>query len=233
VTTSAAEFAGFGEDTIEFFEGLTADNSREYWQQHRGMYDDSIAGPMSALADSLTAEFGPPKIFRMHRDLRFSPDRRPYHEYARMGVRPPRPAGRRSAGVLFLSLSGDGLYLAAGYYDPARDQLEKFRRLQDDPAQVGDLDRTLERLAAAGLPLGDGRPLKTAPRGWPRDHPRIEFLRHTTLTVGARHPPAPWLSTAECLTVVTEAWRSADTWNRWLDSHVGPSRQPPPSRRGQ
>lgn len=88
MTIPAAEFAGFGEDAIEFFEGPTADNSREYWRQHRGTYDDSIAGPMSALADSLTAEFGRRKIFRMHRDLRFSQDRRPSHEYARMGVRP-------------------------------------------------------------------------------------------------------------------------------------------------
>ncbi len=219
-------FTGFGADAVDFFDGLTADNSRAYWQSHRRTYDDSIAGPMQALADALTPEFGLPKIFRPHRDLRFSPDKRPYHEYTRMGVRPLRATGQPGDGVLFLSLSADGLFLAAGYYEPARDQLERFRTIQDDPGEMRDLDGTLERLASAGFPLDEGRPVKTAPRGWRRDHPRIEFLRRTSLIVSASHAPAPWLATRECLTVIAEGWRTADSWNVWLDSHIGPSLDP-------
>ncbi len=206
-------FHGFGEQALFFYEGLTADNSRTYWQRHKDVYERDVLGPFRALGDELADEFGEAKIFRPHRDVRFSADKRPYKENAGMVV--------QDGAALYVGLSVEGLFIAAGYYQPSRDQLERFRRLQDEPAVTAHLDRLLDGLAARGYPLGEGDPLRTAPRGWSRDHPRIDMLRLRRLTVGALHEPGPWLHTPECLDLVRDGWRVGREWNTWLDEHVG------------
>ena len=65
--------------------------------------------------------------------------------------------------------------------------------------------------------------LKTAPRGYPRDHPRIELLRLKGL-VGTRHwDPARWMQTKAVVKRVRDTWDEAAPMNAWLDAHVGPS----------
>jgi uncharacterized protein (TIGR02453 family) len=214
-------FEGFGERALDFYEGLAADNSRSYWQDNQDVYREHVAGPLQALAAELAVEFGEPKIFRPYRDLRFSADKRPYQEHASMSV------SRDDGGGLYLALSADGLLLAGGYYRPSRDQLERFRQLQDDPEMVADLDAELAALAERRYPLEEHGMLKGAPRGWARDHPRIELLRRTRLVVGARHEPAEWLHTPACLGVLREGWRVAQTWNAWLRANVGPPTEEP------
>ena len=213
-TRGAAQFTGFGPDALAFYEGLSVDNSRAYWQAHKDVYERDVAGPLHALAEDLAGEFGEAKIFRPYRDVRFSPDKRPYKEGAAMAV--------QEGGALYLSLSLEGLMVAAGIYQPSRDQLERYRALQDDPAVTSGLDRLLARLAKRGYPLGEGDPLRTAPRGWSREHPRIDHLRRRSLTVGAMHEPSPWLHTPECLDRVRDGWRAGRDWNSWLTEHVGP-----------
>ncbi len=79
-------FHGFGERALFFYEGLTADNSRTYWQRHKDVYERDVLGPLRALGDELADEFGETKIFRPQRDVRFSADKRPYKENAGMVV---------------------------------------------------------------------------------------------------------------------------------------------------
>jgi hypothetical protein len=67
-------FQGIPIRALEFYEGLEADNSRTYWTRHRAVYDDCVRAPLQAIADTLEAEFGTPKLFRPHRDVRFSAD---------------------------------------------------------------------------------------------------------------------------------------------------------------
>lgn len=212
-------FAGFGDDALDFYEGLSADNSRTYWQTRQDVYRRAVAEPLSALAADLSPEFGAVKVFRPYRDLRFSKDKRPYQEHASIATGPGHDGD--AVGGLYLSLSLDGLMIAGGYYRPARDQLERFRRLQDDATLAADLDATLAELRAQGYPLSEGEPLKSAPRGWPRDHARIDLIRRTSLIVSRKHEPGPWLFDARCLDVITHGWRTARGWNDWLDRHVG------------
>ena len=208
-----AGFRGFGPDALTFYEGLAVDNSKAYWQAHKDVYERDVAGPLRALAEELEDEFGPAKVFRPYRDVRFSADKRPYKENAALVV--------EERGALYVSLSLEGLFVAAGYYQPSRDQLERFRALQDDEKVTADLDRLLSRLARRGYPLGEGDPVRTAPRGYRQDHPRIEFLRRRSLTVSALHEPAEWLHTRECLDVVRNGWRTCRERNTWLHDHVG------------
>ncbi len=109
----------------------------------------------------------------------------------------------------------------------ASDQLVRFRDAVDDNRAGRALERALADVRNEGFQVS-GQALKTAPRGFARDHPRVELLRHKGVTVGRSYPPARWLSTRACLTRITDVWSAAATVNRWLNRHVGPSTEPPP-----
>ncbi len=214
--TDDGRFDGFGAGILEFYEGLAADNSKSYWAAHKPFYDSGVARPLRLLADELEPEFGEVKVMRPHRDIRFAADKSPYKVNASLAV-------WDRGNAYYLEVSARGVLVAGGMYEPARDQLTRFRQLQDEPLVAADLDRRLEQLTAAGYPLGDSESLVTAPRGWSADHPRIDLLRRKRLEVGRVHPPGPWLTSRDFLDVVTDGWRVVGTWNAWLARHVGPA----------
>src|SRR5206468_5384072 len=104
--------------------------------------------------------------------------------------------GYGAAGGYYVELSLDGLLVAAGLHQPASDQLDRYRRAIDDGRRAGGFERAVEHAQAAGLKLAPPQ-LKTAPRGYPTDHPRIRFLRLRELTVSRRHALEPWLHAPE------------------------------------
>ena len=74
-------FAGIPLRACEFYAGLEADNSRAYWTAHKATYERDVKGPLTALAELAAPEFGEPKLFRPHRDVRFSADKSPYKDH--------------------------------------------------------------------------------------------------------------------------------------------------------
>ncbi len=121
VTAPAEAFAGFGEGAVEFYDGLLADNSKAYWTDHRAVYEQDVLEPMRALLATLEPEFGPGKIFRPYRDVRFSRDKTPY-----------KTACGASVGPFYVQVSADGLLVAGGGYRWAPDQIARFRTAVDD-----------------------------------------------------------------------------------------------------
>src|SRR5258708_35624192 len=71
-------FRGWPEECQRFFIGLEFDNSKKYFDAHRTVYEEAVRGPMVALIESLEPEYGPGKVFRPNRDVRFSKDKSPY-----------------------------------------------------------------------------------------------------------------------------------------------------------
>jgi uncharacterized protein (DUF2461 family) len=118
--------------------------------------------------------------------------------------------------------SADGLTAALGYYLMTAAQLERYRRAVDDETAGARLAGLVERLRGEGLRVGGGQALKTAPRGYPGDHPRIELLRVKGLICWRQWPVAPWLGTAEAGDRVAGFLRTAAPLHHWLDRQVGP-----------
>jgi uncharacterized protein (DUF2461 family) len=71
-------FTGWPAGTVEFFSGLQADNTKAYWTAHKAVYEESVREPMAELLGELSGEFGPGRIARPYRDVRFRPDKSPY-----------------------------------------------------------------------------------------------------------------------------------------------------------
>ncbi len=218
-----SEFEGFQPGVQRWFQGLEVDNSREYFTSHRDVYDRLVRGQMEALLNELSQHFGGElKMFRQNRDIRFSRDKSPYKTNT-YGVL--YGASLASQG-LYASISADGLVAGSGYHMMARDQLERYRDAVADDTHGAELASLVGEAGQAGLELW-GQSLATAPRGYPRDHPRIELLRRKSLTLGARLEFGHGIDRERGLRFVAETWRGAGPVTGWLDRHVGASTAPP------
>lgn len=207
-------FAGFGEAAVEFYDGLVADNSRAYWTDHKAVYERDVRAPMLALLAACEPEFGPGKIFRPHRDVRFSNDKTPYKTHCGATV-----------GGLYVQVGGDGLMVAGGHYRMAPDQVARYRAAVDDERRGRDLAARIAAVSTEGVSVA-GEQLKTRPRGVDPDHPRLDLLRHKSLYGWRGWPPDDVLHEPACRERVVATWRSLRPLTEWLDDHVGSSDQP-------
>jgi uncharacterized protein (TIGR02453 family) len=220
-------FHGFPPETFEWFAGLEEDNSKVYFTATRERYEAAVRGALEALLDELGAQFGgSARVFRQQRDLRFTSDKTPYKSRT-YGVL--AGVDHASAG-LYAELSSRGLYAGSGYHRLARDQLARFRAAVADEASGRMLADAVAVAREAGLDVV-GASLSGVPRGFPRDHPRIELLRHTALIAGLRVPGRGGITRAAALGHVAGAWRAARPLTAWLEAQVGPSGDPDPGPR--
>jgi len=205
-------FSGWPAEAVKFFSGLAADNTKPYWTAHKAVYEASVREPMAELLGELSGEFGPGRIARPYRDVRFRADKSPYKTeiYAILD---------RGGYVRF---GADGLTAAVGYHLMSAAQLERYRHAVDDEVDGARLAQTVARLRDEGLEVGGAQALKSAPRGYRTDHPRIELLRYKGLICWRDWPVGPWLHTGQAKDRVAGFLRTAAPVQRWLDDKVGP-----------
>ena len=217
-------FRGWSDAALDFYRDLEQDNSRAFWLARKDVYEREVKAPFDALGELVADEFGPLRVFRPHRDVRFSRDKAPYKTRCYAAT---EGEGGES---YYVEIAATGLTLASGYWMMANDQLDRYRSAVDDDEAGPALERIFADLAARKL-TNEAPGLKTAPRGYPRDHPRVELLRHKSVAVMRRFPPAGWLGTPAAFDRIVEVWRAARPMNAWLAEHVGPSTAPPADRR--
>ena len=208
-------FSGWSPEAVEFFKGLEADNTKAYWDSHKAFYETSVREPMAALLDELSGEFGPGRIVRPYRDMRFRAGKSPYKTeiYATL---------ERGG---YVRLGADGLRAALGYYMLTPAQLDRYRRAVTGETHGAQLAELVGRLRDEGLQVGGGQMLKTAPRGYSSDHPRIELLRCKGLICWQHWRAGPWLGTSKARDRVVGFLRTAAPLQHWLDQQVGPDDQ--------
>lgn len=206
-------FRGWPVEAIEFYEGLEADNSRSYWQDHKAVYEKSVYEPMQELLTELASEFGEGKIFRPYRDVRFSADKSPYKTSI---------AATLGKGG-YIQLSSEGLAAGNGLYMPASDQLDRFRRAVADDRSGKKLVELVAGLKKAKIDVSAHDTLKTAPRGYPKDHPRIELLCYKGLITWKQWPVGAWLGTSRAKQRLIDFLHASKPVQEWLDTHVGGS----------
>jgi uncharacterized protein (TIGR02453 family) len=204
-------FRGWPPEALDWFRGLEADNSRAWFQANRSTYDEAVRGPLESFLAEVHDEFGEGRTFRPNRDTRFSKDKTPYKTNCAASIAHPR-----GGGSWYLSLSKDGLFVGGGMYHPERDVLARIRDAVADGRTGARFDRIVDDLETAGLELLTEGALKTAPKGYARDHPRIERLRLVNFAAGRQHGPAKWLHTAKAKDRVVEQWRATSPLLDWL-----------------
>jgi uncharacterized protein (TIGR02453 family) len=203
-------FKGFPDETFEFFEGLAADNSKSYWTAHKHVYEACVNEPLKALFAELEEEFGPAKLFRPYRDVRFAKDKSPYKTHL----------GGLVDGF-YIGLDAEGLTCAGGIVAAAPDQLVRYRAAVTAPASGIALEKIVAELERNDLRIAHYDAVKTRPRGVDPDHPRLDLMRYKMMYIGTAWPPEDWVTTAEAADRVRETWRLLAPLVEWGRTHVG------------
>jgi uncharacterized protein (TIGR02453 family) len=214
MTESPLGFTGFTEAALDFYDDLEMDNTKSYWEAHKDVYQTSIKAPMTALVTALEREFGNAKVFRPFRDVRFAKDKTPYktHQGAFVAAGP--------ACGWYVEISARGFRSGAGFYEASGSDLGRIRASIANELTGDQLGKILAKLKRAGFTVGGDR-LKTSPRGYDADHPRIDLLRHRSLTVGKDYGFEPVIHTAALVDAVRKDWKAARPLVDWVSARLG------------
>lgn len=203
-------FKGWPDEAVAFYEGLEAENTKAYWQSHKSVYERCVKAPMEELLEELGDDFGPGRLFRPYRDIRFSKDKSPY----KLSCDAHLPGG-------YLSFSADGLFVGSGLYMPEPDQLQRFRAAVDDAKSGPELVSIVTALRKEDCDVGAHEVLKVAPKGYPADHPRIELLKQKGIVMSRHWPAGAWLSTTRAKDRVVGCLEAARPLKTWIERYVG------------
>lgn len=208
-------FRGFGADAVQVLRDLREHNDKAWYAANRDRLEAQVRAPMAALVDELAGPFGPGKLFRQYRDVRFSKDKRPYKEWVAATI-----GGDIHGGARYLQIGPDELFVAAGAYQFDRERLVRFRRAVDAGTSGEALVAIVADLAEAGYEIG-GRTLTRGPRDVAATHPRIDLMKHTGVTFARRFAVAPWWSDGdEVVTRVATVFGDAEPLLGWLHDHL-------------
>ena len=207
-------FQGFPEAALDFYDDLEMDNTKSFWEAHKAIYTESVKAPMTALTEALAPEFGTPKVFRPFRDVRFAKDKTPYKTHQGAFI----PAG--PACGFYVEISARGVRTGGGFYDASASDLARIRTSIDVEATGKQLEQILAKLEKAGFEIG-GEKLKTSPRGYDVDHPRIELLRHKSITVGHQLGFDKVIHTPKLVDAVRKDWRALRPLVEWVSVRLG------------
>ena len=209
-----ATFEGFPVAALDFYDDLEMDNTKSFWTAHKETYDAAVKTPMTALVAALEPEFGKAKVFRPYRDVRFAKDKTPYKNHQGAFV----PSGPSTG--WYVEVGAPGVRVGVGFYEASSPRLAAIRQAIDDERRGTELREIVDALVAEGWVLGGDR-LKTTPRGYDADHPRIDLLRHRSMTLGRSYGFEPFIHTTELLEHVRDDWRAAAPFVDWVGANAG------------
>jgi uncharacterized protein (DUF2461 family) len=149
---------------------------------------------MLALVDALEDEFGPARLFRPNRDIRFSHDKSPDQTH-------------------------QGAVVGGGFRAHSPAETARYRTAVDSSVSGPALERIVADLLTAGFSL-EGAALRTRPKGYDADHPRLELLRRKEMMALRRVGTPDWLSTPRAADEVRDAWRRVRPLTEWVLEHV-------------
>jgi len=213
--------------TLEFLADLKRHNDREWFLKNRKRYDDARLNFESFVQNIInrTAEFDPDVrgldvrscTYRIYRDIRFSNDKTIYKTH--MGafiVRGGKKNGDKYAGYYFHVEPGNSM-IAGGAYMPPKPWLSAIRDKIDEEGEKLNEIISREDFVACFIKL-EGDKLKTAPKGYPKDHPYIELLRlKSFLAAGSISDAA--VTSRHCLNYVIDACRAMKPFNDFLNDY--------------
>jgi len=170
----------------DFLRALHANNDRHWFEAHKADYLNHLKRPgedfaeaLAAALEAATGEAHAWRIFRIHRDVRFSKDKTPYNTHLRISL---SPEGECAEGgpVWMFGLDPDRLTLGAGIFELTKPRLETWRARVDAHDGVA-IVQLFSRLGRDGIRMSEPE-LKRVPAPYAQDHPQGELLRHKGLT---------------------------------------------------
>ena len=168
----ADEFPGFTREAFTFWKGLERNNNREWFQAHKIQYEQAVRRPMQLLIEELAPLYGPGRLSRINKDMRFQKEK-PYKNYLATGL-----AGS------YMSFSKEGLWVGTGLYKPQPAALRQLREAIADDTSGPALTKLVAALERKGFEADTHARLAKPPRGYDATHPRADWLCMKDIYVG-------------------------------------------------
>jgi uncharacterized protein (TIGR02453 family) len=163
---------------IDFLKALKENNNRDWFTEHKAEFQQEQKKAKSfynAVMEKLKMhdEIESVKIFRIYRDVRFSPDKTPYKpHFAGNFVR----ATNKLRGGYYLRIRPGESFLAGGFWEPNKEDLLRIRKeFEMDASEIREIISNPTFVTYFGKLEGDA--LKTAPRGFDKEHPNMDLIR--------------------------------------------------------
>jgi uncharacterized protein (TIGR02453 family) len=227
-------FPGFPPEALQFLRDLKLNNHREWFQPRKQVYEEKVRGPMlelvAALGDEI-AEFAPEMVteptkavYRIYRDVRFSPDKSPYKTHI-AAVFSPRGLEKHAGAGMYFHISVDEVLVGGGIYAPGPSELLAVRRhLAQQASKLSAILR--ERQFRSLFKEMTGEKLKRVPKGFPQDHPEGDLLVYKQYLAGTLLPPEI-VTTPKLFRELLKHFRAITPFLRFLNEPLKPSRATP------
>jgi uncharacterized protein (TIGR02453 family) len=192
-TKDETRFSGFSAVGLKFLRDLAKNNERTWFVPRKNLYESELLQPLQAFVADVSAALRKAKIpigadplrstFRIYRDIRFSPDKRPYK--TNLGAYLPSTSGDSGQGGLYVHIQPKQSFMAVAFYQLDKPVLNRWRSaMAESPKHFQSMLRALER---NGLTLSvEHEALKRMPRGFESQagSPIARYFRLDSFTVG-------------------------------------------------
>lgn len=194
-------FSAFPEQTLRFLAGIGFENSKEWFEANRDLYQAGYVEPARRFVESLGPQlkkispgvrFEPKvngSIGRINRDVRFARDKSPYKDHLDLWFWHGDKKGWDRPGF-YLRIAPKTIFLGSGMHTLEGDLLERFRKAVFADASGRALQNAIDKVKKAGPYEVGGATRKTLPRGYDTSHPRAGLLLHEGLYAGLELPAA-------------------------------------------
>lgn len=215
-----SEISVFPPDTLKFLCALKQNNTREWFNDNKAWYEAAWKAPANAFIEAMcfrlqaeTDTEHSAKLFRIHRDVRFSKDKTPYNSHLHILFR-----REGSKAGLFFGLQTDQLVLGSGMMAFDKGQLNAYRDAIAGPA--GEvLEKALISLVERGGRM-NAPDLARVPKPYDKDHPCADLLRRKALTVWHDIADPRQAERADILDICAEQFSAYRAVGAWLDAHI-------------
>jgi uncharacterized protein (TIGR02453 family) len=214
----------FTPKTLSFLRSLKRNNDREWFRARKADYEQHVRGPMVAVIERLAVDFGrfapeldaSPKrcIYRIYRDTRFSGDKTPLKTQISASFR-WRGLPRHRAAGLYVEVHPQWVWMGGGLYAPEPIDLVRIRE------HISATHPELHKLTTAAafrrtFPALEGEKLTRVPRGFQKDDPAADYLKHRNFLAGREFPPE-FATTAEFYPTLVATFRAVMPIVRFLN----------------
>jgi uncharacterized protein (TIGR02453 family) len=165
-------------DAFDFLKELSKNNNKDWFEQHKPTFkthEKAVKSFFETIKEGLNHhdEIEKMKMFRIYRDVRFSKDKTPYKTHLSASF---SRLGAHLRGGYYIHLTPGGSFLATGFWDPNKEDLFRIRKeLETDASEFREVIGEKSFKKIWGDLAGDA--VKTAPKGFDREHPDIDLIR--------------------------------------------------------
>lgn len=214
-TNQAPAFVGWPANTYEWLAELAENNNKPWFTDNRATYDQMRSTSMS-FAENLASRLGSEgevKVWRIHKDARFSKGGDPYKVTHDFGV-------FDNGWMDGMRIESTGVTVALGSYAWSKEQLVRYREAVVDAKKATELVQGLAQAADAGFGL-DEPELKRPLKDLPEDHPDPDLTRHKGLFLTKSYPKSPkWIFKPAALDRVADDAASVPLLRAWMKANV-------------